>query len=391
MKKTIYYITIILLSHVSLFTVNRIQAQENGAIEIKRRAAGEQVPITIEGLSGEALQTLEFDLDIMGFEIVEKEKAQYLIKGKPGENLQAVVSDTVTGAPVLSKAYSGGSVRAQAHALSDNIVEAILGERGIAQTTIAFKVDFGLNSEIYISDYDGHNAIAVTSDHSVVAAPCWVPGQRALYYTSYKNGNPDIYYHALSLGLRKPVARFLGLNTSVAVSPDGNRLAMILSKSGSPDLFVSDADGNNLKQLTKTKASESSPAWSPDGQTVCFVSRVTGRAALYTISSGGGEMQRLRAAGISNATEPAWSPDGKTIAFTAQMGGFNICTVPATGGTATILVGGEDPSWAPNSSTLIFTKRTATDRYLCLLDVPTKEVKNIARVSGDSSQPSWAK
>jgi TolB protein len=92
--------------------------------------------------------------------------------------------------------------------------------------------------------------------------------------------------------------------------------------------------------------------------------------------------------------EPDWSPDGKLIAFTTLTGaGFQICVVEAKGGNATVLVEGEDPSWAPNSRTLIYSRRAGGRQVLSLLDVPTKQVKDIPRISGSSSQsqPSWAR
>ena len=46
---------------------------------------------------------------------------------------------------------------------------------------------------------------------------------------------------------------YSGLNTSAAVSPDGSKVAMILSKSGSPNVWVCNADGTDLKQLTTTQ------------------------------------------------------------------------------------------------------------------------------------------
>ena len=175
------------------------------------------------------------------------------------------------------------------------------------------------------------------------------------------------------------------------VSSDGRRVAMVLSKNGSPDVYVSDIDGNNPRQLTKTKEDESSPTWSPDGRSICYVSREGGRAALYLIGTDGSGKRRLTTTGAINCTEPDWSPDGKTIVFTANMSGFQICTVPATGGAATTLVSGEDPSWAPNSRTVVFTRRVSGGRIVSLLDVPTKRVKDVHHVSGSCSQPSWAK
>jgi Tol biopolymer transport system component len=65
--------------------------------------------------------------------------------------------------------------------------------------------------------------------------------------------------------------------------------------------------------------------------------------------------------------------------------------VPAAGGDAIPLVSGEDPSWAPNSRTVIFARRSGNRRSLSVLDVFTKQVKDVAGVSGSNSQPSWQK
>jgi len=177
-------------------------------------------------------------------------------------------------------------------------------------------------------------------------------------------------------------------------SPDGSRVAMILSKGGSPDLYVANIDGSGLKQLTTTREAEFSPCWSPDGNLICFGSRERGATLLFTISPSGGSPRHLATTGAPSPTEPDWSADGKWIAFTSQTRTFQICIVAANngrGGEAIPLVEGEDPSWAPNSRALLFCRGRDHAKQLSLLDVPTKQVKSLPRILESNSQPSWAK
>ena len=350
------------------------------------------IPVSLQGFTGETTDVLKFDLYVQGFSFVAPDAAQYRISGSSAGNVQGALSDAISKQTKFSRSYTGASLRRQAHAFADDIVLAVTGKKGIGQTKIAFKAQAPTgNGEIYVSDFDGHNAQAVTHDNAIVAAPAWSPGRLALYYTSYEPGNPDIFYHNLSTGERRIIAKFSGLNTSAAVSPDGSKLAMILSKSGSPNVWVCNADGTNFKQLTFSPEDESSPCWSPDGQWICFATKIRERRVLAKVPAGGGAVQRIPTSGVSNPTDPDWSPDNKWIAFTSQMGDFEICIVPVGGGTATVLVPGQHPSWSSNSRTLVLNHDIGHRPVLSVLDVMTKQVKDIGRISGNDSQPAWAK
>ncbi|HIM23732.1 MAG TPA: hypothetical protein EYM30_05985, partial [Verrucomicrobia bacterium] len=336
------------------------QAQRSIDVDVFDAGEVKAIPVAIEGFTGETLALLKFDLFVQGFEFVDKAKAQFTIKGSnDGGSVSGAVYDHVKRGFILNKRYRGGSLRLLAHTFANNAVEAITGSPGIGLTKIAFRQVHGRNTEIHVADFDGHNATRLTHDNSIAAGPEWTPNNDTLYYYSYRRHNPDIYSHNLQTGARQTVARYSGSNISPAVSPDGRRVAMVLSKAGSPDIWVGSANGTGLRRLTTTKEAESSPCWSPDGRWICFVSRAGGRTALYKIPANGGAMSRIRTIGAFNATEPDWSPDGKAIVFTTMRGGgvFEICIVPPRGGNVEVLATGEDPSWAPNSRTLMFTRR----------------------------------
>jgi len=395
MKNNIQPLVKIALSlFLAIITLNLGRAQEEININTTINVIGQTkpIPVSLEGLTGEAAEVLRFDLYVQGFKFVAPEIAQYKISGSSAGNVQGIVTDAVSKQTKFSRSYTGASLRRQAHAFADDIVFAITGKKGIGQTKIAFKASAeNGHGEIYVSDFDGHNAQAVTHDSTIVAAPAWVPVRLALYYTSYEPGNPDIFYHNLSTGQRSIIAKFSGLNTSAAVSPDGSKVAMILSRSGSPNVWVCNADGTNFKQLTTSREDDSSPCWSPDGQWICFATKIRERRALAKVPAGGGPVQRISTSGVSNPTDPDWSPDNKWIAFTSQMGDFNICIVPVVGGPATVLVSGQHPSWSPNSRTLVLNHAVGYRQVLSVLDVMTKQVKDIGRISGNDSQPAWAK
>jgi len=357
------------------------------------------IPVSVAGFSGEADSVLRFDLSFMGFEFVAPDKARYNIQKNSAAGVGASVIDPLQPASarmIYNKSFTGGGTRQQTHALADDLAKTLTQKPGIAQTRIACKVQAtGIGAgEIVIADYDGFNPTPVTKDNVICAAPSW-SGRNMLFYMSHKiAGKPDVLSHNLGTGARKRVTTTTGDNFTPAVSPDGRRVAMILSKSGSPNLYVCDPDGGNLKQLTTTHDGESCPAWSPDSRTICVVSRQSGKPALYTIPAGGGALTRL-SVNAPSPTEPDWSPDGKYLVFTSQSGaGFQICVTPMEGplrGTAMVLVAGEDPVWAPNSRAVMFVRTVNYRRVLTLLDVPSKQTKEIARITGSASQPSWAR
>ncbi len=355
------------------------------------------VPISITGYPADVLSILDFDLTVCGFKILPAGQAQYDLKGKADGNVEGTLTPKGSQTSLFARSFTGGSRRSQTHALADEITKTTKGLKGLGQSRLAFRRVMGARnqhheavSEIFVSDYDGFQPVQLTEDGVINASPVWIPGMRGLLYMSTRTGNSDIYSHDLSTGARAPVARYSGSNLSPAVSPDGTHVAMVLSKGGNVHLWVTNLDGSGAQQLTRGKVDASSPCWSPDGRTICFASTGGGKPTLFTIPAAGGTAHRLNT-GILSTTEPDWSPDGKLIAFTQMSGreNFKIFVVPATGGDAQEVSEGEDPSWGPNSRTLAINFRKNNDKRIRLLDVPTRQYKDLLLNSGSCSQPSW--
>jgi TolB protein len=236
MKHTLYICSLFTLLAATAAPADEVLPPIRGSYE-----PGNTPPILVSmsGLTGEAATTLQFDLYVQGFAFTNAGAAQYLISGSNNGNLQARVTDPHSKFTLVSKAYSGASLRRQAHAFADDFIAALPQHaKGIARTQIAFKGENSPTSEIYVADFDGHNAQAVTKDNNLVAAPDWVSGRLALYYVSYKLNHVDIFYHDLSTGARRAWSHFNGSNMSPAASPDGSKVAFISSMDGWTDLYV---------------------------------------------------------------------------------------------------------------------------------------------------------
>ncbi len=226
----------------------------------------EPIPVHVRGLSGEADSVLKNDLTFMGVVHKSLEEAKFLIDANASAGrAEARVVEKVTKNVQHEAAFTAASQRAAVHALADSIAKSLTGlpNIGIAQTKATFKVEPSRGrSEVYIADYDGFGAQAVTQDKSLVSAPCWA-GHGMLVYSSYKLGNPYIFSHVLGSGARNAVAKHPGNNYSPAVSADGRRVAMILNMNGTPNLTSRTSMAPASSSLPATGTATPVPAGRP--------------------------------------------------------------------------------------------------------------------------------
>jgi TolB protein len=356
-------------------------------------------------LAAQLTQIVANDVRLSGYLGLAKnvEGAEYVQQGavRADGMVDCFVTHIVTKKVFLSKAYTANiDTRKLAHVISDDIVKAITGQQGIAQTKIAFVLKRGRDKELAVMDYDGANPRQLTQDR-LCAHPRWSPDGTRILYTSYWQLYPDVLEVNLRSGQRRVVARFPGLNTGAEYSPDGLRIAMTLSRDGNPELYTVGADGVGWRRLTHSHGASSSPTWSPDGRRIAFVSDNRGSPQIYLTDRDGGEPERLTVSPSYN-TEPSWSrpPAGSDmkpmIAVTSRVGGkFQIGVLETTAGQQGVRpmvadgADNEDPSWAPNGRMLVFAKMRNWRSQLYLLDVVTGEQLQLPTFEGGASEPSW--
>jgi TolB protein len=303
-----------------------------------------------------------------------------------GSNFSAQATEK-TGGVILQKTYAGDT-RHAVHQFTDELIETLTGQKGIALSKIGFVSDRTGHKEIYTCDYDGANVLQLTHDGAISVSPALSPDGRRLAYTGYQSGYADIYLIELSSGSRNRIIKFPGTNSGAAFSPDGGHIACTLSKDGNPEIYVTGLSGDSPRRLTHSRGVESSPTWSPNGSEIIYSSDEKGSPQLYRISSSGGA-GRFLSTGYGYNTQPNWSPDGKRVAFNVRSGGgFQIATMDLDSGVTRIAIEeGENPCWGPDSRHIVFARGSG----LYLFDAVTGKETRLVGDLGKISEPTWSR
>jgi TolB protein len=372
------------LSFASAFA----QSSNSPVITIRK---GTAIVVEVKAISGSAsaiaTTVLKNDIELSGsLSLGDSSTATIAISGTaPGTGFSGQAAEK-SGNVVLQKNYSGDTRRA-VHQFIDDLIETLTGQKGIATSRIAFVANRTGHKEIYVTDYDGGNAVQLTHDNVISVGPNLSPDGRKLAYTGYQSGYADIYLIDLASGARNRIIKYPGTNTGAAISPDESRIACTLSKDGNPDIYVTSINGDSPRRLTRTHATNSSPTWSPNGSELIYSSDERGGPQLYRISAGGGS-GRLLSTGFGYCTEPNWSPDGKKVCYNVRSGGsFEVAMTDLESGATKIVTGeGERPAWGPDSRHIVFARGSG----LFIIDTASGKEARIIGDLGQISEPTWS-
>ncbi len=178
---------------------------------------------------------------------------------------------------------------------------------------------------IFVATRDGESQIAAVSDNGTSRDltrppgdrrnPAWSPDGRLIAFQSKVGSGPFALFvmDADGTNHRQVPTPSFGLQpdvTSYAWLPDGRLAYTNRSGTAQESLAVTNLDGTGQRFL----GTASSPAWSPDGRRLAFVLSRVGGAQIDVRDSAGGAPVRLTDPRVISV-RPTWSPDGRQIAF----------------------------------------------------------------------------
>ena len=192
---------------------------------------------------------------------------------------------------------------------------------------------------IMIAERDGGGAREtvrrLASDHSI----SWSPDGIHIYFSQAEiNRGFNIYHDLYSYDIKREKLKRLTYGLRIKepdVSPDGKRIAVIVSERGSQNLAIldlkaeehpSDGDDYRLEKVTNHRLVRvSGPRWSPEGRFIAYsVTDNNGRSGLYIYDTSEKTNRQIFEAAF-NIAYPTWSKDGKYVIYTSdETGVYNI-------------------------------------------------------------------
>jgi len=365
---------------------------------------------TVVDVTGKGAEKITVSVDVSGAKsFSDSLKRNLSLSGgfqlvKPGVQSAVKVSGTVgvgvkaegkgKSLTLPSRASDDKSARREARRLADKMVETYLGAKGFASDPFVFVSKKGLVSELCEGYPDGFDMRQLTSAGKAVVGPRW-NGTSSVFYTAIANAGPQIYQYDMATGESFCKWSFRGLSTGAAVSPDGRKVAVILSIHGNPELYVIDIAANTWKRLTNTPfASEGQPSWSPDGSKIAYVSDESRRPHLYVVEVATKKKTRITSSGQQNV-DPDWGPDGRIVFISKRDGAGKIAIVdPAQGASSIKIVDvdgtWEHPSWSRDGRHVV---ATSGDRIFIVDTFPKSEggekPRQALNTPGKWITPSW--
>jgi TolB protein len=229
---------------------------------------------------------------------------------------------------------------AKALTTGEQIIEGV----GVSEDSnwIAFDSNRSGNQDIYKMPRWGGEPIRLTDDPKDEFSPTWSPDNKSIAVHSFRTGNRDIYVMNADGSGRHQITSDPAHERYPDWSPDGQSLTFLSDKTGRQQVHVISKRNDSWgepRQITWSKEHALFPRYSPDGRTIAYIDSASG---LSVMSPDGESARTLVPLQLIDAKIPSWGNDSRTIYFKAGARQGSIWSVPASGGSPTLLVQFDD-------------------------------------------------
>jgi len=149
---------------------------------------------------------------------------------------------------------------------------------------VAFVSQRDGNAEIYVMNADGTGTTRVSNDPQPDGRPSFMPdGQSLVFHSSRTAGKQEIWAVNVDGTALTQLTRD-SVNSSPAVSPDGQIIAYVSTRNKDGDIWLMNRDGTNQRQFTRSpQQRESEPRFLRDGTLVYLAERREGNRTVQQV------------------------------------------------------------------------------------------------------------
>jgi serine/threonine-protein kinase len=185
---------------------------------------------------------------------------------------------------------------------------------------------------------------------------------------------------------------------SIALSPDGQRLAVAIRNQEGEDLWVKQLDRGPATRLTSSPGIDRRPSWSPDGTRVLFPSDRGETRSLYAMRADGVGEAELVLAVEEQIDQGLWSPDGEWLIYRvgATAGVRDIFARRLSGDSATIEVSAhpeadeDSPAISPDGRWIAYVSDESGEEEIYVRPFPNTQDRRVQVSSGGAWAPVWS-
>jgi TolB protein len=327
---------------ISLITIGAVHAVQD--IEIVGGTSAGNPKIAVVNFSGDEdtaggiSNVIAQDLSITGeFNVQEytnsndiESSVKYIITGTVdniGNITYKLIGNNVppSTAKLLNQSVNyTTNIRKAAHTISNNVYQKITDVKGIFNTKIAYIIQNDKTYQIIVSDYDGYNPRSVLSINHPLTSLAWDNSGKLLSYVSFESGKPVVYIQDLYQAKRYQIANFDGSNSSPAFTPNGDKLAVILTKDYGSHIYLVNNKAytpqSTAVSLISYGSIDTEASFANNGNMV-FTSNHDGGPQIFMSSLKGSKPTRLTMNLGNYNTTPRFSHDASKITFINRNGG----------------------------------------------------------------------
>ena len=185
----------------------------------------------------------------------------------------------------------------------------------------SYRWDFEPGMDLFRADVDGSNLVRLTDSPGYDAEGAYSPDGRQIVFTSFRDGDPEIYIMDADGRNSRRVMNIRGYDGGPFFAPDGKKLVYRSDRKGNDllQVFVNNTEGTAERAITDDKNVNWGPYWHPDNRHVIFATSRFGHTNydLMMVDTTTGIEERITSAEGFDGL-PVFSPDGSKLMWTSS-------------------------------------------------------------------------